>query len=321
MIRTSALAAVIGGILGCALAAWLAPQGLIAGWRFAALMVLGLSLGATLILALHLLTGGGWGLAIRPPLRAMQAALPVGLLMMMPLGLVLADFEPTGPRGGRRAADHRLALAAGRGPAPRSPDPDLRRRRDRADLLDLRGPAAAGWAGGRSGAGAGGAGAGDLDPGYRLADGAGAGLHLDDPSADRADRNDDGSNGRGGGLARRPPWRDRRGGRARRGSGQHPFRVRAALGLHALHAVADRLGRRPADRDRLVSDTGRGWLADPLVVGDGAGGVVLRGPCLAAVQAAPRPAAVAGAWRCSAPRSWTLPGACCRRCRDRAGQC
>lgn len=62
-----------------------------------AVFLLGLPLGAMTLLMVHGLTGGRWGDALRPPLRAAVATLPVALLLMLP---VLARLDLVFPWAG-----------------------------------------------------------------------------------------------------------------------------------------------------------------------------------------------------------------------------
>lgn len=51
----------------------------------ATLFLLGLPVGAMTLLMIHLLTGGKWGDAVRAPLRAMTATLPLALILLLPV--------------------------------------------------------------------------------------------------------------------------------------------------------------------------------------------------------------------------------------------
>jgi hypothetical protein len=62
---------------------WLAPSAAMGGWLAADLFLLGLSLGAFVLLMIYHLTGGRWGAAMRPALAAMTAALPLPLAGML----------------------------------------------------------------------------------------------------------------------------------------------------------------------------------------------------------------------------------------------
>ncbi len=79
------------GLLLCIAALFLDARAVFAGWLTAALFALGFPLGAMSILMIHGLTGGRWGEALRPPLRAMVATLPLALVLLLPL-LVRPDF-------------------------------------------------------------------------------------------------------------------------------------------------------------------------------------------------------------------------------------
>lgn len=83
-----AIAAAITGVAGLALllaAVFAGPDGLLPGWFTASSFVLGLGLGAMTLLLVHLLTGGAWGRALLPALRAMTATVPLALLFHLPL--------------------------------------------------------------------------------------------------------------------------------------------------------------------------------------------------------------------------------------------
>jgi hypothetical protein len=82
------------GLLLSAVAFTLDPASAVRGWYFASLFFLGLSLGAMALLAIHGLTGGNWGLALRQPLRAIAAMLPLLALAFLPLVLSLDTILP-----------------------------------------------------------------------------------------------------------------------------------------------------------------------------------------------------------------------------------
>lgn len=69
----------------------------LSGWLTISLFLLGLPLGALTILMVHGLTGGKWGFAVRPPLRAILATLPLALLLLLP---VLARLDLIFPWAG-----------------------------------------------------------------------------------------------------------------------------------------------------------------------------------------------------------------------------
>jgi hypothetical protein len=65
-----------------------------AGWLTGLVFWLGLALGALVLLAVHALTGGGWGERLRPVLVPAIAALPVFLLLALPLLPALRPLYP-----------------------------------------------------------------------------------------------------------------------------------------------------------------------------------------------------------------------------------
>lgn len=79
------LAVVAAGLVLCGIGLLTAPRATLAGWLTTALFLLGLPLGAMTILMVHGLTGGRWGDAARPPLRAIVATLPLSLLLLLPI--------------------------------------------------------------------------------------------------------------------------------------------------------------------------------------------------------------------------------------------
>lgn len=89
---TRILAAVgAAGLLLCGVGAFVNPCVALAAWMTAALTLIGLPLGAMTLLMIDGLTGGRWGEAMKPPLRATVATLPLALLFLMPL-LLRPDF-------------------------------------------------------------------------------------------------------------------------------------------------------------------------------------------------------------------------------------
>lgn len=73
------------GLALCMAGLALQPRTTLAGWLTITLFLLGLPLGAMTILMVHGLTGGKWGSALLPPLRAILATLPLALLLLLPL--------------------------------------------------------------------------------------------------------------------------------------------------------------------------------------------------------------------------------------------
>jgi hypothetical protein len=74
-----------GGLTLCCGGLFVDLRGTLAGWLTVALFLLSLPLGAMTILMVHGLTGGRWGEALRPPLRAIVATLPLALLLLAPV--------------------------------------------------------------------------------------------------------------------------------------------------------------------------------------------------------------------------------------------
>lgn len=83
--RRAALFLLVAGASVLALAALLAPEGLVAGWLVLVTLMIELSLGALALLFLTGLVGRGWGERLAPVLRWLVALLPVALLGLVPL--------------------------------------------------------------------------------------------------------------------------------------------------------------------------------------------------------------------------------------------
>jgi hypothetical protein len=83
-----------GGILVTAAGFAVDREAAVSGWLFAVLFFLGLSLGAMALRAIHGLTGGTWGLALAPSLRAMAALMPLPALGFLPILLSLDVLFP-----------------------------------------------------------------------------------------------------------------------------------------------------------------------------------------------------------------------------------
>lgn len=84
---TPGLALVIGaiGLLACVAGAFFNLRILLAGWLTAVMITIGFPLGAMTLLMIHGLTGGRWGDAMRPGLRAMTCTLPLALVLLAPV--------------------------------------------------------------------------------------------------------------------------------------------------------------------------------------------------------------------------------------------
>ncbi|HTN62254.1 MAG TPA: hypothetical protein VL147_11990 [Devosia sp.] len=87
------LAAVLG-LVACGVGFALAPEQLVQAWLVACHLLLGLPLGAAAILMLYALTGGRWGQAIAPQLRALVLAMPVAIILFLPLLGVIGQVLP-----------------------------------------------------------------------------------------------------------------------------------------------------------------------------------------------------------------------------------
>lgn len=87
-------AAVLAGAAGCLAAAVWAPDGLASAWFAGVSLSFAFSWGAMALLLTHGLTGGRWGLTMRPHLLPYLAALPWTLAAFLPLLLVLPRLYP-----------------------------------------------------------------------------------------------------------------------------------------------------------------------------------------------------------------------------------
>ena len=91
--RILALTAALG-LVGCASGLALDPVALAQSWHGAASTLLGLPLGALLLLMIHRLTGGRWGEAAGPAMTALAAMLPLMLLIEAPVLLAVETLMP-----------------------------------------------------------------------------------------------------------------------------------------------------------------------------------------------------------------------------------
>jgi hypothetical protein len=82
------------GLLGCVLGAVLAPRDFPHAWVAALSFWLGWPLGSLALVFIHALTGGRWGLAIRPQLAAGIASLPLVLPALVPMLLLRHALYP-----------------------------------------------------------------------------------------------------------------------------------------------------------------------------------------------------------------------------------
>jgi hypothetical protein len=110
-----ALAAGLVGLAALVALALASAVQALAGLLAVALFLLGLPLGALTLLMVHRLTGGRWGAALRGPLRAIVATLPLPLFLLLP---VLAGTHLVFPWAGvdpatlPEAARHKLVWLA-----------------------------------------------------------------------------------------------------------------------------------------------------------------------------------------------------------------
>jgi hypothetical protein len=92
--RTSRRAAAIGAaaLIACIVGGWFDRSAFFQSWLIAWLFVLGTALAAMMNVMIHELTGGEWGLVLRPPLEAAMLTLPFCALLAIPLAFGLADL-------------------------------------------------------------------------------------------------------------------------------------------------------------------------------------------------------------------------------------
>jgi hypothetical protein len=82
------------GIVGCAFGFVLAPAELARAWLVATTTLIGLPLGAMVLLTFFALTGGRWGEAALPVLKAIAAPLPALLVLFLPLLAAIPALMP-----------------------------------------------------------------------------------------------------------------------------------------------------------------------------------------------------------------------------------
>jgi hypothetical protein len=92
--RGETVAWVVGaiGAVGFAAAAWVDRATAFQSYLFVWWFLLGIPLGSIAMLAVHNMTGGGWGEVIRAPLESAARLLPLALLFVVPLLFGLADL-------------------------------------------------------------------------------------------------------------------------------------------------------------------------------------------------------------------------------------
>jgi hypothetical protein len=94
MTRGARNAAIVGlvGLAACAVGAFVDREALFQAWLVTWLFLFGLSLAAMAQRYLHDITGGEWGLVLRPALEAIAQALPVVAILVLPLAFGLRDL-------------------------------------------------------------------------------------------------------------------------------------------------------------------------------------------------------------------------------------
>lgn len=90
----TAAGAALAGAAVCAIGLLVDPQAVLRGWLASFAFWIGLPLGAMMMLFAHDLTGGRWGTAAVPALRAMVAMLPLMLLLLVPVLVLLPELYP-----------------------------------------------------------------------------------------------------------------------------------------------------------------------------------------------------------------------------------
>jgi hypothetical protein len=91
-------------LLACVVLAFVDRAAFFQAWLVTWLFLLGIALASMADVMIHELTGGAWGLALRPPLEAAMATLPLLALFALPLALGLPDLFPWA-RAGDTASD------------------------------------------------------------------------------------------------------------------------------------------------------------------------------------------------------------------------
>ncbi len=96
--KVGALAAATAGLLCWFAIVYCGDKQALLSYLAAYLFWLGLSLGSLAFLMLHSLTGGAWGIFIRPGLEAATRLLPLVALLFLPLGLGARNIYPWASR-------------------------------------------------------------------------------------------------------------------------------------------------------------------------------------------------------------------------------
>ena len=94
------------GVLLLLLCLWrglASPQQALLSYLFAFLFFTGLSLGSLAIVMVHVLTGGAWGVLLRPPLLAAARTLPLQAVLVLPIVFWFACVVSVGASGPPRS--------------------------------------------------------------------------------------------------------------------------------------------------------------------------------------------------------------------------
>jgi len=94
--RVEGIAAAVGllALAGCVLLGMWAPRVALLSYLFAWLFWLAPALGSTGLLMIHALTGGDWGIALRPALLAASRRLPLMAVLLLPVLVGVATIFP-----------------------------------------------------------------------------------------------------------------------------------------------------------------------------------------------------------------------------------
>jgi hypothetical protein len=96
-------------LLLCLIIGWNEPQQALLSYLAAFLFFTGLSVGSLALLLIHVLTGGVWGIRLRPPLLAAARSLPLQALLALPILIGLHELYPWARSG---VSAERVMLAA-----------------------------------------------------------------------------------------------------------------------------------------------------------------------------------------------------------------
>lgn len=84
----------IVALLLCVLGAWFDRAAFFQAWLITWLFLLGIALAGMMQVMIHEITGGEWGLVLRPPLEGAMSTLPLLALFAIPLAFGLSDLFP-----------------------------------------------------------------------------------------------------------------------------------------------------------------------------------------------------------------------------------